>query len=92
MRRMYWWLVAKEETGQRYLIFGSDKSEEDARQKGLEMGMSDFGIKKFPTRDVDSASHMLKYGIVKQSGDIRQAGKRLRHKIPQRRSFLGDRG
>ena len=87
MRRWYWWIVAKEETGQRYLIFGSEKSEDDCRQKAFEMGLADFDIKRYPTREVNSASHMLKFGIVKQKWDIRQAGKRLRHKIPQRRSF-----
>jgi len=86
VRREYWWLVANDK-GQRYLIFGSDKGEEDARQKGLEMGMVDFGIKKFPTRDLDTASHMLKYGIVKEKRDISLAGKRLRHKIPRSRTF-----
>ena len=88
MRRWYWWLVAKEDSGQRYLIFGSDKSEEEARQKGFELGMSDFDIKRFPTRDVNAASHMLKYGIVKAKRDIRQAGKRLRHKIPRHRDEM----
>lgn len=87
VRRWYWWLVAKDEKGQRYLIFGSEKGEDDARQKGFEMGLVDFEIKRFPTRDVGAASHMLKYGIAKQERDIRQGGKRLRHKIPQRRSF-----
>jgi len=87
MRREYWWLVARDDKGQRYLIFGSDKNEEDARQKGLELGMLDFEIKKFPTRDMDTASHMLKYGIARQERDISQAGRRLRHKIPRNRTF-----
>ena len=79
MRRWYWWLVAND-GGQRYLLFGSDKDETEARQKGFEMGMNDFEIKKFPTRNLDAASHMLKFGVVKEKQDISQAGKRLRHR------------
>ena len=87
MRREYWWLVAKDDTGQRYLIFGSEKSSDEARQVGFSMGMNDFEIKKFPTRDLDTASHILKYGVVKKTQDIRNARKRLRHQIPRSRSF-----
>ena len=87
MRREYWWLVAQDETGQKYLIFGSDKSCDEARSHGFELGMNDFEIKKFPTRSLPQASHMLKYGIARQAGDIREAGKRLRHQIPRSRSF-----
>ena len=87
MRREYWWLVARDDKGQRYLIFGSDKNEDDARQKGLELGMLDFEIKKFPTRDLASASHMLKYGIVKEKQDVSLAGKRLKHKIRRKSNY-----
>jgi len=84
MRREYWWIVAQDDSGQKYLIFGSDRSSDDARQKGLEMGMGDFEIRKFPSRDIATCSHMLKYGIVERTRDISQAGKRLRHHSPDR--------
>jgi len=84
MRREYYWLVCKDENGQRYLIFGSDKTADEARQVGFSMGMNDFEIRKFPTRDMASASHMLKYGIAKEGQDVSLAGKRLRHHAPSK--------
>ena len=89
MSRDYFWIVAQDESGQRYLIFGSDRSSEDARRVGFEMGMNDFEIKKMPTRDLPTASHYLKYGIARNARNISEAGKRLRHQAPRHRRLRG---
>ena len=86
MRREYYWLVCKDENGQRYLIFGSDKTADEARQVGFSMGLNDFEIRKFPSRDIATCSHYLKYGIARKAQDIKEAGKRLRHHAPSRYS------
>ena len=80
-RRYYYWIVAKDpETGKPYLIFGSDKDEADARQKGLEMlGGVDFEIKRYPTRDMATASAFLRGKRLEQSGSLGTAGKRIGH-------------
>ncbi len=69
-RRKYYWLVAVDTTDNKpYLVFGGN-TEDEARQKGLEMlpGIN-FEIKDFPTRNLAMASSMLR-------------GKRLDGKIP----------
>ncbi len=80
MARSYWWLTGINE-GKRFLIFGSDKSEDDARQHGLELlGGIDFTIKRLPTKNIAQASRMLKGNILEQTSDLGTATKRLKHK------------
>ena len=76
----YWWLVGKNQ-GKAFLIFGSDKSEEDARIHGLELlGGVDFEIKSLPTRNLALASSMLKGTILEGTRDLNIATRRLKHK------------
>ena len=92
----YWWIVAKDpESGKTNLIFGSDKSEEDARLQGLEMlGGLDFDIKKFPTRDRNSASSMMRGKKLSQGEGLHRSTRRigrdktLRRILEKRRSHL----
>lgn len=76
----YWWLTGRNE-GKTFLIFGSDKSEDDARQYGLEtLPGVDFEIKRLPTRNISEASRQLKGGVLEQTKDINKATRRLKHK------------
>jgi len=86
-RRNYYWLVARDsQTNQTTLIFGSDKSESEARAKGLEMlPGTDFAIKRLPTRDTGRASQMLKGGKLERMHSLSEATKRLKHKLGKRR-------
>ena len=79
MRRYYYWLVSRDESGKPYLIFGGD-SEQEARQKGLEMlaGM-DFSIKRYPTRDQDTASAYLRGKRLEQTHSLKESGRRIGH-------------
>ncbi len=78
--RFYYWISARDETGKSYLIFGSDKTEDEARQKGLDMlGSVDFEIKRLPTRNLASASSMIRGKRLKETHSLRQAGKRIGH-------------
>ncbi len=80
LSRSYWWLVGKNE-GKTFLIFGSDKSEEDARQHGFEMlGGVDFQIRRLPTKNISEASRQLKGNILEKTKDIGAATRRLKHK------------
>jgi len=79
-RKMYWWLVTHDETGKRYLVFGSAVSEEDARQRGFEiLGGVDFDIKQYPTSDISAASQMLRGKRLEQTHSLTEAGKRIGH-------------
>ncbi len=78
--RYYYWISARDETGKRYLIFGSDKSEDDARQKGLEMlGGVDFVIRRLPTRDLSTASSMIRGKRLEKTHSLKLASKRIGH-------------
>lgn len=81
-RNWYYWLVAKEpETGKPYLIAGG-KTEEEARQKGLEMlsGQGiDFNIRRLPTIDIGRASSMLKGQRLEKTRSLKTATEKLGH-------------
>jgi len=88
MSRSFWWLTGRNE-GKRFLIFGSDTSEDDARQHGLELlGGIDFAIKRLPTKNISQASRMLKGNILEQTKDLDTATRRLKHKRIKRRLIL----
>jgi len=84
--RFYYWIVARGDDGKPYLIFGSDKSEEDARQKGMELlaGL-DFEIKRYPTRDLATASAYLRGKRLERTQSLKEAGRRIGHTKSLRR-------
>lgn len=85
-RRYYFWIVARDENGKTFLIFGSEKSSEDARQKGLEMLQgTDFQIRRLPTRDEQTASRMLKGGRLERGDGLQKSTQRLGHDKSLRR-------
>lgn len=81
-RRYYWWIYGRDDgDGKPFLVFGSDKSEDDARMKGFDMLSGvEFDIKRLPTRDVSSASRMIKGHKLEVSHDLRKSTRRLSHK------------
>lgn len=85
-RRYYFWILARGDDGKPYLIFGSDKSEEECRQKGMELlGGLDFVIKRYPTRDLATASAYLRGKRLESSHSLREAGRRIGHTKSLRR-------
>ncbi len=78
-RRYYYWLAAKDETGKPYLIFGGN-DEEEARRKGLEiLGGLDFEIKRYPTRDLSTASAFYRGVRLDETHSLRESSKRIGH-------------
>jgi len=79
VKRYYYWLVSRDESGKPYLIFGGD-SEGEARSKGLEMlGGLDFDIKRYPTRDQATVSAYLRGKRLEQTHSLRESGRRIGH-------------
>ncbi len=78
--RYHYWIVAVEpESSKPYLLYGGT-TEEEARQKGLEiLGGLDFEIKRLPTRNQARASSLLKGGRLEQTHSLKRASKRLGH-------------
>ena len=87
MAKQYWfWIVSKDpESGRPYLIMGG-RSEDEARQRGLELlaGL-DFRIKKYPTSDLTTASSFLRGKRLEQSHSLAEAGRRQGHEKTIRR-------
>lgn len=79
-RQPWYWIVASDpETRQPYLIFGG-ATEEEARQKGLEMlpGIN-FEIRMFRTRHLATASSCLRGLRLDGQHSLRDAGRRQGH-------------
>ena len=80
MEKMCYWLTAKSEEGKPYLIFGSAVSEDEARQKGMEMlGGLDFQIHALRTRNLQRASSMLKGNRLEKTKSLKKAAEHLGH-------------
>lgn len=79
-RRIYYWLVTSDpETGKPYLIFGGD-TEEEGRSKGLDMlGSLDFEIRGLCTRNLASASQMVRGKRLEDTHSLHRASQRLGH-------------
>lgn len=86
MKRYYYWIATHDEAGKPYLIFGSEHSEDEARQKALEMlGGLDFEIKRYPTKDLATASAFLRGKRLEGSHSLKEANKRIGHTKSLRR-------
>ncbi len=87
-RRKYFWLVTSDpDTGKPYLIFGGN-DEESARQKGLDMlGGIDFEIWGLPTRQLSTASAMVRGKRLEDTHSLHKASERLGHNKSLSRFF-----
>ena len=84
-RQRHYWIVARDETGQPYLLYGG-LTEEIARQKGFEMlGGIDFEIKMYPTVDRNAASAMHRGKRLQAGEGLHRSSERLGHEKSLRR-------
>ena len=75
-------MVCVDSNGHPYLVFGSDTSEDDARQKGIEMNLGDFGdfeVRCYPTRDRSEASALFRGKRLANGEGIDKARERIGH-------------
>lgn len=87
MRRIYYWIYTQDETGRPYLL-GKEGSEEQARQKGLELlAGGDFKIIPLPTSDYNRASAMIKGKRLESSHSLRESTRRIGRDKSFRRLF-----
>ena len=79
-RNWYYWIVARDpETDKPYLLPGG-KTEQEARQKGLEqLNGIDFELRRYPTMDIAKASAMLKGKRLEKTQSLHKAVERLGH-------------
>ena len=101
MKEYHWWIVAKDETGKPYLIygapdFGSNGGESVARSKAFEVieGL-DFELKRYPTRNLSAARGFTCGNKLEKGEGLRGSTRRLGHEKSierlknQRRRRLG---
>ena len=80
MSRTYYWLVTTNpDTGKPYLIYGGE-TEAEARQQGLDMlGGIDFEIKPLRTRNLQTASSMIRGKRLESTHSLSKASERIGH-------------
>lgn len=85
-RRRYYWLLCQDpDTGKPFLIAGGD-TESEAREHGLDMlGGIDFEIRALPTRNLASASSMVRGKRLEDTRSLHKAGERQGHEKSLRR-------
>ena len=84
-RRQHYWIVTKDESGKSYLVYGG-LSEEESRQKGMEMlGGMDFELKRYPTSSLPAASSFYHGKRLEQTHSPKKAMQRLGHDKSLRR-------
>lgn len=78
-RHTYYWIVATDEFGKTFLIFGGN-TESQAREQGLEMLPStDFRVVPLHSRNSAMASQEWKGGRLKQTHDLHASTQRVGH-------------
>lgn len=79
-RRRYYWLICQDpDTGRPFLIAGGN-TESEARERGLDMlGGIDFEIRALPTRNLASASSMVRGKRLEDTHSLHKAGERQGH-------------
>ena len=78
-RRFYYWILTFD-GGKPFLIFGSDKNEDEARSKGLDqLGSLDFQIRRLPTRHLPTASAMVRGKRLESGHGLRASTQRIGH-------------
>lgn len=86
-RNWYWWIVTKDPESEKPYLLPGGKSEQEARQKGLEqLGGIDFNLRRFPTIDLAKASAMLKGKRLEKTKSLHKAVERLGHSRSLKRS------
>ena len=93
-RRMHFWIYALDPVSSKpYLIYGSNRSLDDARRKGLELLPDvNFTIKSFPTSDIGRASQLLKGNRLEHTHSLHKSAERLGHGKSVRRRNLRRQG
>lgn len=83
VRQYHWWLSTSID-GRPQLIYGapdygSNGGEDAARAKGLEMGISNFSMHRYPTRSIAEASAYHRGKRLENGEGLRASTQRLGH-------------
>lgn len=85
-RRLYYWILARDpDTGKLNLIRGG-WSEEEARQKGLEMLAGiEFEVRGLRTTNIATASSIIRGERLERTHSLKKASERIGHEKTVRR-------
>ncbi len=85
MKRNYYWIIAY--LGEQpYLVGGNGdklgaKTEDEARENALKLGLLNFKIVSYPTINMQAASAFFRGKRLEDTKSLREASKRIKHKI-----------
>lgn len=86
-RNWYYWIVARDPVSQKPYLLPGGKTEQEARQKGLEqLGNIDFNLRRLPTVNMAAASSMLKGHRLERTKSLHKATEKLGHNRSLRRA------
>lgn len=92
MRKEYFWIIAYMDN-QPYLVGGGESNsvgcntKEEAVNKALEQGLTNFKIVAYPTINMQAASAYFRGKRLEQTKDLHEATRRLKHKVSRRRYY-----
>ena len=79
-RRKYYWLICKDPETKKVFLIAGGSTEEEARQKGLEMLSGiDFRIEGLPTRNLQTASSIIRGKRLEDTHSLQRARERIGH-------------
>ena len=83
-KEYHYWISAvdPDNNNKPYLLYAcpAREGEESARQKGLELlGGLDFKVKRYPTKDINTASAYLRGKRVEKTHSLGEASRRIGH-------------
>ena len=79
-RRKYYWLICQDPDTEKVFLIAGGSTEEEARSKGLEMLSGiDFEIRGLPTRNLQTASSMVRGKRLEDTQLLSKAKERLGH-------------
>ena len=85
MKEYHWWIVAKDETGRPYVVYGcadrgSDGGEDNAKIRALDLvGGMDWYVKRLPTRNLQAARAFICGNRLESGLDLRESVARQGH-------------
>jgi hypothetical protein len=85
MSKNFYWIIAYMDN-QPYLIGGNGgeqgvKTEEEAKTNAFQLGLTNFQIKAYPTMNMQAASAFFRGKRVNETKNLREASRRIKHKI-----------
>lgn len=83
MTKEFYWIIARLD-GQPYLAYGGETREEAVKSALETLSSVRFEIVKYPTKDRNTASAYFRGKRLKETKDLREASRRIKHIVKRK--------